>query len=279
MAVYDVRFQRGRMTAGWNEIAEDYQQITVPFLNQYIPKLIETADIQSNHNVLDVGAGTGLAALAVSDLIKPDGRILATDLSDDMLEILRRTIEEKKIENIDVYHMPAEELDIESLTFDRVISNFGLSFFQEQHKALEEMCRVLKDEGRVAVSTWASQERGLVLGLMDDILKNTVKEFLNPVAPSIFEFGSEKTLHNALVEAGFKSVKVISEIHSARYKKAEDYWEKLYRTGPELREIVSNLPDKDLKILRARVIEEVEKYREGEKIILPSEALIATGIK
>jgi ubiquinone/menaquinone biosynthesis C-methylase UbiE len=279
MAVYDVRLQREKMNIGWSEVAEDYQNITVPFLAQYIPALLEAAELKPDMNVLDVGSGTGLAALAAAEKISPDGRVLATDLSDSMLDILRKIISERNVENIDIYHMPAEELDVESLTFDRVISNFGLIFFQEPHKALEEMCRVLKDDGKIAVSTWAAQERCLVLGLMDRIMKDTIKEFLNPMAPSIFDFGTEEILHNALVEAGFKSVKVHSEIHTARYKKAEDYWEKLYRTGPDLRDIVANLPDENLKLLKSRIFKEVEKYRDGEKIVLPSEALIATGIK
>ncbi|UCH90017.1 MAG: methyltransferase domain-containing protein [Thermoplasmata archaeon] len=279
MNPYEPELYRERICLGWDEVAEDYQVITLPFLEQYLQKLLEVSELNSNMNVLDVGTGTGLAALKAAEKIKPDGRVLAIDFSENMLNITRTIIDSLEITNIDVYRMPAEVLDIESEMFDRVICNFGLSFFSEPQKALAEMHRVLKENGRLTLSTWAKQDRCLVLGLMDKMLKNCVPALKESEVPSIFAFGTKKSLGSVLKDVGFKNIKVVSEIHSARYKQAGDYWEKLYRTGPELRDILSNLKPVQVKKIKKRVLEEVEKYREGDKIILPSEALIATGIK
>lgn len=279
MSTYDPGLHRKQMCIGWNEVAKDYKTITVPFLAQYVPRLIEFADLQPGQMVLDVGTGTGLAAIEAAPLVSPNGRVLATDLSDKMISIARKQIDKQGIINIDVHAMPAEKLESETETFDRVISNFGLSFFQEPQKALAEMNRVLKKGGKLTLSTWTVQKRCLVLGIMDSVLKNCFPSLGESKAPSIFDFGTEALLKKALEEAGFDDVRIITELQSARYKKAEDYWNKLYKTGPELRAALSTLKPEQVEYIKVRVVEEVEKYRKGDKIILPSEALIATAIK
>lgn len=41
-------------------------------------------------------------------------------------------------------------------TFNRVISQFGLMFFRDRHKALRETMRVLTPDGRMAIAVWDS---------------------------------------------------------------------------------------------------------------------------
>lgn len=279
MREIDPLLYREHICTKWDEIAEDYNVITTPFLELYLPKLIDLADLGPNMNVLDIGTGTGIAAFAASEAIKPDGRVLATDFSEHMLNLTRKNIEARSISNIDVFGMPAEELDIESEIFDRVICNFGLGFFADPGKALDEMYRVLKNNGMLTLSTWAKCDKCLVLGIIYSIMKDCTTDSAEEDLESVFAFGTPELLKNSLESAGFQNVKISEETHSARYKKAEDYWEKLIRTGPELQDIFKELSNKQKKTVKKRVIAEVEKYRDGEKIILPSKALYATGTK
>jgi len=267
------------MNIGWDEVADDYKDITVPFLAQYLPKLIELADLGPDLNVLDVGTGTGLAAVEAAKRILPEGRVLATDFSVRMLSHARALIDDNQLTNIDIYAMTAEDLDIHSETFDRVICNFSLPFFQDRKKALDEMFRVLKPEGKAAISIWADRENCLVLGIMDAIVQETVSDLENLIKPSLFDLGTDDAISTALDDTGFSSFEIHHETHTARYKKAEDYWEKLYRTGPDLRETLSEFSEEQVAHIRKRVLTEVEKHRQGDKIILPSEALIAIAIK
>ena len=279
MCPFEPDLHRKKMAVGWSEVANDYQEITVPFLAQYLPELIDAAGLKPKMNVVDVGAGTGLASMEAARRILPEGRVLATDLSDRMLELARTIFEKNGIDNIDIYNMPAELLDIDSETFERVICSFSLPFFQEPEKALREMHRVLRFDGKLALSTWAAQNRAPVLGIMDTALKDLLPVQEDDSPPSVFAFGDEDTFNVALEEVGFENVQITSITHSARYKKAEDYWDRLYRTGPELRDIVAGLAPEQVDSLKSRVVEDVEKFRNGDKIVLPSEALIATGTK
>ena len=196
-----------------------------------------------------------------------------------LLSHARALIDENKLTNIDIYAMTAEDLDIHSETFDRVICNFSLPFFQDRKKALDEMYRVLKPDGKAAISIWAVREKCLVLGIMDNIVKETVSDLENLIKPSIFDLGTEDAISTALEDTGFSTFEIHHETHTARYKRADDYWDKLYRTGPDLRETLSEFSEEKVAQIRERVLAEVEKYRQGDKIILPSEALIVTAVK
>jgi ubiquinone/menaquinone biosynthesis C-methylase UbiE len=53
----------------------------------------------------------------------------------------------------------AEALPYPDQRFDAVVSQFGLMFFTDRPRALQEMVRVLKPGGRLAASVWASIDR------------------------------------------------------------------------------------------------------------------------
>jgi SAM-dependent methyltransferase len=52
----------------------------------------------------------------------------------------------------------AEELPVEDQTFDRVVSQFGMMFFADPERTVEEMVRALVPEGHFAIAVWDSLE-------------------------------------------------------------------------------------------------------------------------
>ena len=53
----------------------------------------------------------------------------------------------------------AESLPYEDNSFDAVVSQFGLMFFQDRSASLSEMLRVLKPNATMAVAVWESLQR------------------------------------------------------------------------------------------------------------------------
>jgi len=111
---------------------------------------IAQAQIREGQSILDVASGTGDLALAFAQRVGPAGSVVMTDINAEMLARGRDRL-------IDAgYPVPAVVCDAEHLpfpdkSFDRVMVAFGLRNMTHKDRALVEMHRVLKPQGKLLV--------------------------------------------------------------------------------------------------------------------------------
>ena len=96
---------------------------------------------------LDLGAGGGHVAYT---LARHARRVIATDLSPEMLAAVAQTAREKGLSNIETAQAPAERLPFEDETFDVVASRFSAHHWRDFDAGLREARRTLKRGGRAA---------------------------------------------------------------------------------------------------------------------------------
>ena len=94
---------------------------------------------------LDLGAGGGHVAYVVA---RHAQRVVATDLSSEMLAAVARTAREKGLGNIETVEAPAELLPFEDGTFDFVASRYSAHHWRDFDAGLRQARRVLKRGGR-----------------------------------------------------------------------------------------------------------------------------------
>jgi demethylmenaquinone methyltransferase/2-methoxy-6-polyprenyl-1,4-benzoquinol methylase len=99
--------------------------------------------------VLDLCAGTCDLAILLGDTVGADGRVTACDLNAEMLEIGRRKVHKRGLDDrITCVLGNAESLQFPDQTFDALTVAFGLRNVTQLSMALAEMHRVLKPGGR-----------------------------------------------------------------------------------------------------------------------------------
>ncbi|KAA3663243.1 MAG: methyltransferase domain-containing protein [Chloroflexi bacterium] len=131
-----------------NSAAKIYEEFFIPALfGEWPQHVAAAAKIQPGHRVLDVACGTGVLARFAANLVGPTGFVTGLDVNDGMLEVARRSASQ-----IEWRQSVAEQLPFEDNNFDTVVSQFGLMFFEDQVKALQEMMRVLRPGGHLAVA-------------------------------------------------------------------------------------------------------------------------------
>lgn len=135
-------------------VAEVYEEFFVPaILQTWANRVAEAAGIQAGQHVLDVACGTGILARTIAGRVGPKGAVVGVDPNEGMLAVARR-----KAPAIEWRDGRAEALPFEANRFDAVVSQFGLMFFEDRRLAIQEMWRVLRPGGRLAVAVWDTIE-------------------------------------------------------------------------------------------------------------------------
>lgn len=113
-------------------------------------ELVKHARVRAGQSMLDVGCGTGVAAITAA---RVGAQVRGLDLSPALLEHARKHAALAAVE-VDFQEGDVEALPYDASTFDVVISQFGHMFAPRPEVAIAEMLRVLKPGGTIAFSTW-----------------------------------------------------------------------------------------------------------------------------
>ncbi len=131
-------------------------------------KLMELAEIEPGQTVLDLAAGTGDLALAARARVAPDGRVVAADLTPEMMAVGAGREGGRRIRWVTA---DALELPFEDSSFDRVVIGYGLRNFPDLERSLREIFRCLRPGGRLASLDFGKPSsrllRRLYMGYLD----------------------------------------------------------------------------------------------------------------
>lgn len=110
------------------------------------------ADLSPGEIVLDLGSGGGIDVLLSAGRVGPDGLAYGLDMTDEMLDLARRTAAEAGVTNVAWLKGIIEEIPLPDGAVDVVISNCVINLAPDKLAALRETARVLRPGGRFAVS-------------------------------------------------------------------------------------------------------------------------------
>ncbi|MAB49917.1 MAG: bifunctional demethylmenaquinone methyltransferase/2-methoxy-6-polyprenyl-1,4-benzoquinol methylase UbiE [Flavobacteriaceae bacterium] len=109
-------------------------------------KVVKIVSKKQPENILDIATGTGDLAINLASTNAKE--IIGLDISNGMLEVGRKKIASKKLENIiSMVIGDSENLPFEDNTFDAITVAFGVRNFENLEKGLSEILRVLKPNG------------------------------------------------------------------------------------------------------------------------------------
>jgi len=110
------------------------------------------ADLKPGEHVVDVGSGAGIDSLIAGHQVGADGSVIGVDMTDAMLERAEAARVEAGRDNVSFRKGFGEALPADDGWADVVISNGVFNLMPDKLKALEEMSRVLKPGGRLAIA-------------------------------------------------------------------------------------------------------------------------------
>jgi ubiquinone/menaquinone biosynthesis C-methylase UbiE len=204
---------RGQVLAS---AAEIYDEFFVPALfEQWAPPVLDAAAVRKGEQVLDVACGTGVLTRAAAARA---GRATGLDVNPGMLAVAR-----KRGGGIDWRESRAEALPFADGSFDVVLSQFGLMFFEDRDAALREMLRVLRPGGRLAIAVWDSLERAPGYAAMAALLERLFGAEIAGALHAPYCLGDREALARLLEQAGADGVAVETIDGTARFPSIADW--------------------------------------------------------
>jgi demethylmenaquinone methyltransferase/2-methoxy-6-polyprenyl-1,4-benzoquinol methylase len=112
-------------------------------------KSVKLCKLKKGAKALDCASGTGDIAILLAKAIGANGTVLATDITEEMLDIAKEKA--NTLFNIDFDIADVEELAYKDNTFDCCTIGYGVRNVAHLDLALKEMARVVKPNGRVVI--------------------------------------------------------------------------------------------------------------------------------
>lgn len=201
----------------FNNIAHRYD-----FLNHFLSfgidkywrkKAISILSKENINNLLDIATGTGDLAIQISKKTNIN-EIVGVDISEGMLEVASKKVKDNNLSHkISFNCADSEELPLNDNHFDAVTVAFGVRNFENLSKGIEEMYRVLKENGKLVILEFSVPRNiffyliyGLyftkILPLIGKIFSKDRKAY-KYLPKSVEKFPDQKEFLDLLDEIGF----------------------------------------------------------------------------
>lgn len=182
--------------------AERYDRQLAPFTEA----LVEQVRLAPRCLLLDVGCGCGALTLAAARIA---GAAVGVDISGPLTEVGSERARQREVDNVEFVVADAQTYVFAPGTYDLVVSQFGLMFFDDPLRAFSNLRSSLATDGRLAFVSW----QGLPANEWLTVVANEVAKHVEipdfgglSKGPGMFALKDQAETTAMLEEAGFTNV-------------------------------------------------------------------------
>lgn len=254
---------------GWQRVADKYDSVWASSTRQFIPSLLDAAEVAGKMAVLDMGCGPGYASAASSER----GAVpIGLDFSRQMIAIAKRMFP-----RIEFHEGDAQNLPFADDNFDRVVANFALLHLAAPERACAEACRVLKRGGKFGFTTWAHLKENPFVKLVDDAIQAHANlEVDLPPGPPYYLFEGADEFRKALERAGFDGASMTFRVHTIEWKvpTARFIFDAELKAGVRTAGLLAGQTPETLGAIQSAIEKAVQPYGRGDGFAIPKAAYI-----
>jgi ubiquinone/menaquinone biosynthesis C-methylase UbiE len=264
--------------AGW----QDWWETIEHRAQKVSDKLVQLAEIKPGDRVLDIATGIGEPAVTAARRVKPNGKVVAIDISLQMLAIAKTRAKSLGLNGvIEFREGDGEKLNLPDSTakFDAILSRWGLMFFPNLSAALVRIRQMLVTNGRLSAAVWSAPSKVPWL----DLAFATVRKQINapvppPGTPGPFALADIETLKQLFSQAGFKDIKTDTFQITFEFDSPESYTKLHQHTATRIHEMLANQTEEVKKQAWNSITEAVWQYADSHgRVNLDNEVIFIVG--
>jgi len=252
----DARLQLRVQRYGWDAAVAHYHTGWEAQLRPAHNQLLAMAKLTFGQRIIETACGSGLVTMRLTEAVGTKGYVLATDLSQGMINDLQARLDGHPLTNVEAKRMPAEKLDVPDGAFDAAICALGLMYTPDPAVAVVEMARAVAPGGTVAATVWGERQN---CGWAD-VFPIVDARVASEVCPMFFGTGAPKALTLLFEGAGLKQVEEHRQFEKLIFKSETDVVDSVLLGGPVA--LAVKRFDKDIwQEVRREFLSSVSEYR------------------
>lgn len=273
----EAKLQRWVQRQGWDRAVDHYRTYWREQLRPAHDAVLAAAHLEPGERVIDVACGTGMVTLPAAGAVGPAGTVLATDISQRMVDDTAKRAAELGLTNVEVQRRDAENLNIDGdpagdLDFDAALCALGLMYVPTPAVAMGEIARVLRPGGRAVVAVWG-ERRNCGWAELFPIVDARVS---SDVCPMFFALGAQQALVTLAERAGFDDIEERRIVTELVYEDDEAAIGAAFLGGP-VALAHSRFDDSTKTAAYAEYLESIAPFRDGFAYRVPGEFVVVSG--
>jgi len=249
-----------------NQAAQIYESQKVPAMFRPLAEAtINWIQVDPTDHVLDVACGTGILARVVGKKFPSIERLVGSDLNQGMLDVAK-TLTAAEPYKSEWYAADVGLLPFDKRTFTICFCQQGLQFFPDKEKALSEIHRVIKTDGRLVLNVWS--EISPLFAILAEALEQYIGTAIAERSLAPFAFRNQEHIESLLTEAGFTGHKMHTLTVERQIGPAHDAIPAEIAGNPVGIEVAEQGAEV-LDLIVQRVVKNLSPYKAGEGFSIP----------
>jgi SAM-dependent methyltransferase len=218
-------------------------------------EVITVAAPQPSEHLVDVGCGTGNAALLAAER---GASVTGIDPAARLLEVAEQEARRREL-TASFLRGEASSLPLADASADVVVSVFGVIFAPDPKAAIEEFARVLRPAGRIVLSAWIPE--GPISAATRAVREGVMHAIDAPATPPPFPWHSQAALHDLFASHNFE-VEVHERTLAFSAASATAYVDDDFQNHPMWLASRALISDEQAQAIRATAIEILDEANE-----------------
>ena len=218
-------------------------------------ELFSRATIKKNDKVLDIGCGGGKTSFQASKLVGNKGQVTGADISETLLNFAKSKFFRNK--NLDFIFCDVQNYKFEENNFDKVISRFGVMFFENPVEAFYNIKLSMKTNASLNFVCWSNMKENDFFYEGLEMIAKYAKQNLPTITknPGPFAFSENDYIEKILKKSGFRDIRIDTVYTRISTKDSvEKDVDMMLSMGPRAKILSeANLSDEKMKIIRNKM--------------------------
>ena len=226
----DLEDAKKKAATTYNAASDYYDHPANTFGGRYGRRTVERLGLESGERVLDVCCGSGASAIPAAEIVGTAGSVVGIDLAENLLKLAgakatQRGLTNTQFQSGDLMHLPFEDK-----SFDTVVCVFGIFFVPDMEAALREIRRVVRNGGRVAITTWGP--------IFFEPASTVFWDSIRDVRPDLYKgfnpwdrISEVEAVLGLLEGAGLRDPRAVAESDAQTVNEPEDWWAMIMGSG------------------------------------------------